>query len=82
MSAQTIKVQRPEFYVGDFVRIVKKDKAFMKGYKQSFPDEVFEIEHLPTFNPPTYLLIDANVENIKGKYYQAGLQIVRVEKNE
>ena len=65
LSAQTIKFQRPKFYVGDFVRIVKKDEAFRKGYKQSFTDEVFEIESLATFNPPTYSLIDANGEKLK-----------------
>ena len=82
LSAQTIKFQRPKFYVGDFVRIVKKDEAFRKGYKQSFTDEVFEVESLATFNPPTYSLIDANGEKIEGKFYQPELQLVRVEKNE
>ena len=79
LSAQTM---RPKFYVGDFVRIVKKDEAFRKGYKQSFTDEVFEVESLETFNPPTYSLIDANGEKIEGKFYQPELQLVRVEKNE
>ena len=66
LSAQTIKFQRPKFYVGDFVRIVKKDEAFRKGYKQFFTDEVFEVECLATFNPPTYSLIDANGDKIEG----------------
>ena len=80
MSAQTIKLKIPKFYVGDFVRIVKKDEAFRKGYKQSFTDKVFEVESLSTFNPPTYSVIDANGEKIKGKFYQSELQIVRVER--
>ena len=33
LSAQTTILQKSKFYVGDFVRIVKKDKAFRKGYK-------------------------------------------------
>ena len=82
LSAQTIKFQRPNFYVGDFVGSVKKDEAFRKGYKQSLTDEVFEVESLATFNPPTYSLIDANGEKIEGKFYQPELQLVRVEKNE
>ena len=82
LSSQTIKFQRPKFYVGDFVRIVKRDEAFRKGYKQSFTDEVFEVESLATFNPPTYSLIDANGEKIECKLYQPELQLVRVEKNE
>ena len=65
LSAQNIKFQRPQFYVGDFVRFVKKDEAFRKGYKQSFTDKVFEVESLTTFNPPTYSLIDATVKKLK-----------------
>ena len=82
LSAQTIKFRRPKFYVGEFVRIVKKDKAFRKEYKQSFTDEVFEVGNLATFNPPTHSLIDANGEKLEGNFYQPALQLVRVEKNE
>ena len=82
LSAQLIKFQRPKFYVGDFVRIVKEDEAFRKGYKQSFTDEVFEVESLAAFIPPTYSLIDANGDKIEGKFYQPELQLVRIEKNE
>ena len=44
LSAQTSILQKPKFYFGDFVRIVKKDEAFRKRYKQSFTDEVFELQ--------------------------------------
>ena len=77
LSAQTSIRQKPKFYIGDFVRIVKKDKAFTKGYKQSFTDEVFEITDIPTLSPPTYSIIDANKEKIEGKFYQPELQLVR-----
>ena len=70
LSAQTIKFQRRKYYVGDFVRIVKKDEAFRKVYKQSFTDKVLEVESLATFNPPTYSLIDANGDKNEGKFYQ------------
>ena len=33
LAVQTSKTQKPKFYIGDFVRIVKKDKAFRKSYK-------------------------------------------------
>ena len=82
LNAQTIKFQRPKFYVRDFARIVKKDDAFRKGYKQFFTDEFFEVESLATFNPQTYSLIDANGEKIEGNFYQPELKLVRVEKNE
>ena len=62
-------VRRPKLYVGDFVRIAKIDLPFRKGYKQSFTDEVFEIFDIPTRNPPTYNLIDADKEPIEGKFY-------------
>ena len=57
---QKSTAHKPKFYVGDFVRIVKKDKAFFKSYKQTFTDEVFEITGIPTLNPPTYSLVDAD----------------------
>ena len=44
LAVQTIERQKLKFYIGDFVRIVKKDKAFRKNYKKSFTDEVVEIK--------------------------------------
>ena len=67
----------PKLKVGDYVRVAKVDLPFRKGYKQRFTDEVFEILSVPTFNPPTYGLIDSNGETIKGKFYQPELQKVR-----
>ena len=77
LSAQLSILQKPKFYIGDFVGIVKKDKAFRKGYKQSFTDEVFEIIDIPTLSPPTYSIIGANKAKIEGKFYQTELQLVR-----
>ena len=81
-SAETTVSQKPRFFVGDFVRIVKKDNVFRKGYEQSFTDEVFEIIDIPTLFPPSYSLIDVKKEQIEGKFYQSELQLVRVEENE
>ena len=55
------------------MRIAKLDLPFRKGYKQSFTDEVFEIERVATFNPPTYNLLDARKEKILGKFYEQEL---------
>ena len=74
LSAHTCILQKPNFYIGDFV---KKDEAFRKVYKESFTDEVFEITDIPTLSPPTYSTIDANKEKIEGKFYQPELQLVR-----
>ena len=79
---ETRRSQKPKLYVGDFVRIVKKEKTFRKGYKQLFTDEVFEIAGIPTPNPPTYSLIDSNKEIIQGKFYQPELQLVRESPNQ
>ena len=60
-AEQSLKlVHRLKLYVGNFVRIAKIDIPFRKGYKQSFTDEDFEIFDIPTRNPPTYNLIDAD----------------------
>ena len=77
LAVQTSKTQKPKFYIGDFVRIVKKNKAFRKSYKQSFTDEVFDIKGIPTLSPP-YSLVDATKETIKAKFYQPELQLVRL----
>ena len=72
-------VRRPKFYVGDFVRISKADLPFRKGYKQTFTNEVFEIYDIPTTNHPTYSLIDATQEPVKGKFYE--LELVKARDN-
>ena len=77
MIANTTYSQKPKSFVGDLVRILKKEETFGKGYKQSFTDEVFEISYVPTLNPPTYSLIDNDKEIIQGKFYQPELQLVR-----
>ena len=81
LTVETRRSQKPKLYVGDFVRIVKKDENLRKGYKQSFTDEVFEIARIPTFNPPTYSLIDSNKEIIHGEFYQPELQLVQESPN-
>ena len=72
-------VRRPKFCVGDFVRISNADLPFRKKYKQTFTNEVFEIYDIPTTNPPTYSLIDATQEPVKGKFYK--LDLVKVRDN-
>ena len=76
-TAKTANSQKPKFYIGDFVRIVKKEETFGKVYKQSFTDEVFEIASIPTLHPRTYSLINADKEVIQGKFYQPELKLVR-----
>ena len=82
LSAETTVSQKPRSFVGDFVRVVKKDKSFREGFKQSFTDKIFEITHIPTLFPPSYSLIDPNKEQIEGKFYQSELQFVRERREE
>ena len=70
------------FYVGDFVQISKADLPFRKGYKQTFTNEVLEIYDMPTTNPPTYRLIDASQEPVKGTFYELELFKVRDNSSE
>ena len=82
LTAETTVSQKPSFFVGDFVRIDKKDNAFRKGYEQSFTDEVFEITGFPQIVPPSYSPIDAKKEKTEGKFYQSELQLVREQREE
>jgi hypothetical protein len=68
--------KKPKFQIGDIVRIAKKDLPFKKGYQQSYTDETFQIIDIVTKNPPTYTLMDAVGEIIKGKFYEK--EIVKV----
>ena len=73
LSAETTVSQKPRLFVEDFVRIVKKDKAFRKGFEQSFTDEVFEITDIPTLFPTSYSLIDGNNEKNRKKILSIGI---------
>ena len=82
LTVETRRSQKLKLYVGDFVRIAKKEETFRKRYKQSFTDEVFEIAGIPTLNTPTYSLTDSNKEIVQGKFYQPKLQLVRESPNQ
>ena len=69
-------VQKPKLYVGEYVRIAKTDLPFRKGYKQIYTDKVFEIVANPTVNPPTYSFIDAEKEEINGKFNEKELRLI------
>ena len=69
-------VQKLKFYADDCVRIAKTDLAFRRVYKQIFTDEVFEIFAIPTPNPPTHSLFDAEKEEIDKKFYEKELGFI------
>ena len=46
--------RKPQFKIGDRVRISKYDLPFRKGYKPQFTQEVFEIVAISSRKPPAY----------------------------
>ena len=65
--------QRRKFKIGDRVRIRKKIETFHRGYRKQFTEELFTISHLPTKNPPTYVVKDVNDEIIQRNFYEPEL---------
>ena len=74
--------QRPQlFFVGDYVRIVKKKKTFQKGYDTNFTDEIFKIVSAEARNKHfVYELEDRAGEAITGHFYHEELSKVIKEK--
>ena len=59
------KNKKPNFKVGDKVRLVLEEHNFQKGYKPNYTHEIFLIRKMNTLAPfPTYLIV-----NRKGKKY-------------
>ena len=76
---------KPEFSVGDKVRISKKKKTFEKGYTTRWTEEIFTIDEVKRTSPVTYKIADLNGEEIKGSFYEPDLQktsqqLFRIEK--
>ena len=76
---------KPNFSIGDKVRISKKKKTFEKGYTTRWTEEIFTIAEVKHTSPVTYKITDLNGEEIKGTFYEPELQktnqeIFRIEK--
>ena len=69
--------QKPQFEVGDRVRIALKNMPFRKGYKQQYTNEVFKVHQVckpkKTGLATTYRLEDIKNEPILGRFYTAEL---------
>ena len=65
--------RKPQFKIGDRVRISKYDLPFRKGYRPQFTQEVFEIVETSSRKPLTYTIKDEQDEIIRGKFYQKEL---------
>ena len=74
-----------KFKIGDRVRIIKKKRAFEKGFTPNWTEELFTIETIKNTHPVTYTLVDTKGEHIRGAFYTEELQktkqeIYRIEK--
>ena len=80
-----IKDTKPEFSVGDKVRLSKKKKTFEKVYTTRWTEEIFTIVEIKRTSPVTYRIADLNGEEITGTFYEPELQktsqeLFRIEK--
>ena len=80
-----IRDVKPNFSIGDKVRISKKKKTFEKGYTRRWTEEIFTIVEVKQPSPVTYKIADLNGEEIWGSFYEPELQktsqqLFRIEK--
>ena len=62
-------VRKPQFKVGDRVRISKYKNTFAKGYTQNWSGEVFVISKIKDTVPWTYVISNLNGEKIAGNLF-------------
>ena len=62
-------VRKPQFKVGDRVRISKYKNTFAKGYTQNWSGEVFVISKIKDTVPWTYVISNLNGEKIDGNLF-------------
>lgn len=72
------KLSKPQFKVGNQVRILLTKKLFQKGYDQSYSSELFFIEEILNTHPITYKLKDSLNNTINGAFYENEINIVLI----
>jgi len=65
---------KPNYKLGDRVRITKYKNKFKKGYEESWTKEIFVITQILHTNPITYKIKDLAGEEIVGSFYSNELQ--------
>ena len=76
---------KPNFSIGDKVRISKKKKTFENGYTTRWTEEIFTIVEVKHTSPVTYKIADLSGEEIQSSFYEPELQkmsqqLFRIEK--
>lgn len=67
---------KPQFKVGDLVRLSKLPGVFTKGYMRTFTRELFTIHSIRQTSPITYTIRDKSGEVLHGQFYSAELSLV------
>ena len=67
---------KPNFSLGETVRVSKYKNIFGKGYEANFTEEIFKITKVLRGNPNMYELEDYESEPIIGKFYESELSAV------
>ena len=73
------KWKKPQFKVGDRVRLNKKFRQFKKGYLPGWTEEVFVVRGVRKGQVPTYKVKEWDGSPIEGTFYAQDLQKVTVE---
>ena len=76
------KEKKPNYNLGELVRISKAKKTFEKGYKPNWTREVFKITRVYKKSLPEYRLQDLSGEDILGKFLEKELQLVIPEEGQ
>lgn len=74
-----VKIKKPRYSVGDYVRLAWKKKVFDRGYTPNWSAEIFVIKEIDTReNPVMYKVADLQGEVLEGKFYEPEMQRVRI----
>ena len=68
-----MKRRKPQFKVGDRVRIYRYKRTFEKGYKPNWTKEIFVVDEVNKTIPITYKIKDLEGEPILGSFYKEEL---------
>ena len=70
--------KKPQFKVGDRVRLNKIHRTFEKGYLSGWAEEVFVVHRVAPGPVPTYKIREWDDTPVQGTFYEADLQKVHV----
>ena len=82
MFNDEVQVNKPEFNVGDLVRISVEKGIFEKGYEAYWSKEIFKIDRIRPGNPNVYYLKDLKGEDVTGAFYPQELDAADPVANE